>query len=220
MFNIWMINYSTWVSNWLLNSLVSYYKFDNDVLDAHWSNDWTLNWATYTASGKINGAYSYDWSNDYIDLNYAPSWANTTLWFWYKHTATWTDEYIISQYWDWTLSWRWGIQAKSDDTLFVFQNPWNVINITSSALTVWNWYYIQVKRTATDLWELFVNWTSQWADTWWLALSADNLELMKLTTAYAVWIIDELWCWDKVTSTDEDTELYASGSGFPYWSFT
>lgn len=207
-----------WWGGTLLTDLISYYKFDNDVLDAHWSNDWTDNW-TSDIAWIINRGRDFDWINDDINLNYAPSWANTTLWFWYKHTTTWTDEYIISQYWDWTLSWRWGIQTKTDNTLFVFQNPWNIINITSSALTVWNWYYIQVKRTATDLWELFVNWTSQWADTWWLALSADNLELMKLTTIYAVWIIDKLWCWDKVTSTDEDTELYNSWAWKSYDTF-
>lgn len=212
----------TWEANWLLNWLVSYYKADTNwsFPDAHWSNDWTINGATFTASGKINGWYSFDGVNDYIDLNYNLSSSNSTIWFWYHHNVTWDDTYLISQ---WSLnlwSWRWWIQILSDNTLRLFQNPWSVIEIFSSALTVWNWYYIEIKRTATDLWELLVNWVSQWTDTWWLSLPNENILLMRVSGFYRIWIIDELWIWEKATSNTEDLTLYNWWAWLSYDNFT
>ena len=32
---------SAWIHNWLLNNLIAYYEFENNVLDSQWSNDWT-----------------------------------------------------------------------------------------------------------------------------------------------------------------------------------
>lgn len=52
----------------LVNGQVSYWKFDGDATDEIGQNDGTNNGATYTSSGKINGAYSFDGSNDYINL--------------------------------------------------------------------------------------------------------------------------------------------------------
>jgi len=54
----------------LTDNLVSYYKCDTngsfpDALD---NNNGSLNGPTYTASGKINGAYELDGNNDYISF--------------------------------------------------------------------------------------------------------------------------------------------------------
>jgi len=54
----------------LTDSLVSYYKCDTDgsFPDSVGSNNGTISGATYTTSGKINGCYYYDGSNDSINL--------------------------------------------------------------------------------------------------------------------------------------------------------
>ena len=101
MFSPWIISYSAWwVSNWLLNNLVSYYKCDTNwsFPDAHWSNNWTINWATYTASWKINGWYSYA-TNDYVSMTDDASFKMTTSFTvsaWIKSTDTTNVQCIFS----------------------------------------------------------------------------------------------------------------------------
>src|SRR6056297_1422363 len=53
----------------LTPSLTSYYKLDGtsgDVIDSHGTNDGTNNGATRGETGKINDAFDFDGSNDYI----------------------------------------------------------------------------------------------------------------------------------------------------------
>ena len=69
--------YSSVVPNWLLNSLVSYYEFENNVVDSHWINNWTDFW-TSDVAWKILRGRSFDWINDFIDLwtqNYADAFS-------------------------------------------------------------------------------------------------------------------------------------------------
>jgi len=49
-------------------SLISYWRFEGDATDKLGTNDGTLQGPTFNSSGKFDGAYSYDGSNDYIDL--------------------------------------------------------------------------------------------------------------------------------------------------------
>src|SRR6056297_113242 len=51
------------------NGLVSYYTFDQSsgaAEDFISNNDGTINGATYTTSGKVNGAYDFDGNDDYV----------------------------------------------------------------------------------------------------------------------------------------------------------
>ena len=75
--------------NGLLNNLVSYYKMDTNgsFPDAHGTNNGTINWATYTASGKINWGYSFDGVNDWVDTNFAPDFLNPYTIAWYFKTS-------------------------------------------------------------------------------------------------------------------------------------
>ena len=52
----------------LLNGLISYWKFDGDATDSVGSNDGTVNGATITTNGKINSAYSFNGTSNYIRL--------------------------------------------------------------------------------------------------------------------------------------------------------
>lgn len=81
-------------------NLVSYYKCDDNGTfpDAHGSNNGTISGAAYTSSGKINGAYSFDGADDYINI--FPLWddiaTNTqgTVNMWLK-TSTDANAYLM-----------------------------------------------------------------------------------------------------------------------------
>src|SRR6056297_1560628 len=56
----------------LTPSLVSYYSLQEtsgDVIDSHGTNDGTNNGATRGVTGKINNAFDFDGTNDYVDTN-------------------------------------------------------------------------------------------------------------------------------------------------------
>ena len=55
-------------SNWLLNNLISYYEFENNVLDSEWSNNWTNFWTSDVAGIILRGRW-FDWVNDYITIS-------------------------------------------------------------------------------------------------------------------------------------------------------
>ena len=70
------------------NNLIAYYSFDGSAEDQIGSNDGTIYGATSTSSGLINGAYSFDGTNDYISTGTSSSRQITTgsisLWFYYS----------------------------------------------------------------------------------------------------------------------------------------
>src|SRR6056297_3581873 len=54
----------------LTPSLTSYYSLEEtsgDVIDSHGTNNGTNNGATRGVTGKINNAFDFDGSNDYVD---------------------------------------------------------------------------------------------------------------------------------------------------------
>lgn len=65
------------------------YTFDNGTTNDYTTNgnDGTINGATFVNTGYIDGAYSYDGSNDYVNTNYVLSEANGGVSFWYKGSA-------------------------------------------------------------------------------------------------------------------------------------
>ena len=73
----------------LLDGLVSYWKFDetsgSTAVDSHGSNDGTIGGATIDQTGKINKAYSFDGTNDYVNIGTIDHSGNVeTVSFWFK----------------------------------------------------------------------------------------------------------------------------------------
>lgn len=71
----------------------AYYKADTSgsFPDAHNGYDGTINGATYITNGKINGAYSFDGDNDYVDLNFGSGLdptQNRSINFWIKTSSS------------------------------------------------------------------------------------------------------------------------------------
>jgi len=98
MFVLLLILLSSLVSATNISSgITSYYKLDTsnttqpDELDTY---DGTVSGATYTASGEINGSYSFDGVNDVMTIPIQQTWwigGSRTINLWIKTTQTTTD---------------------------------------------------------------------------------------------------------------------------------
>ena len=69
---------------------VGYWDLNNNLLDSSTNgNDFTNNGATYTASGKLQGAYDFDGTNDYMSSSADLSTGSALSWgAWIKTTGT------------------------------------------------------------------------------------------------------------------------------------
>lgn len=68
--------------------MVSYWSLNNDSLDYWGNNNGTVSGATPNVAGKVGNAYSFDGTNDYINLSNMPAAINFTISVWIKPTGT------------------------------------------------------------------------------------------------------------------------------------
>jgi len=213
-------------SNWLLTNLISYYKADTNgsFPDEHWSNDWTINGATYTASWKINWGYDFDWVNDYIsfwtwDIGWG-SYLTVSIWF-NPDTLTWYDTLIT----DWTMSYRnFYIQASANDWTIKCQT-WNWITSWDSwflqyTLSTWSWQHIVYTRDWTAK-KLYINWILEDSYTGWFSGGVTtNEKTIGLSSNTMDWKMDEVWFWNIALNQTKITALYNSWPWLSYDNFT
>lgn len=234
MFKLWIIDYSvvTWPFNWhptLANNIIYYHKADTNwsYPDATWNNHtWTIDGATYTASGKINGAYDYDGTNDRITLadstDFDHSWGFTVS-CWVNFDTSWSWEFIIHR-WDANSQNLYHISKQSTDKIrFNIFISWVSTTIDSnSALSTWVWYHVVCRRNSSNLMEMFINWTKQTASatkSWttnptWTATY--NIWSSNIPALFFDWTIDETAEWQRGLTDSEVSDLYNSGSGLQY----
>lgn len=167
------ISFIDWVDaasgNGLLNDLVSYYKLDNNVNDAHGSNNGTLNWPTYTASGKNNWAYDFDWSNDRINCNFTITpQSSITYSARIKHDGKVSEfNSIVANYNSW-WSHGYDMHKWTDNKLRAYIGGFSSSTIVwSTVLSSWTWYHVALTYDHSS-WTmtLYVNGSSDWSDTW------------------------------------------------------
>ncbi len=219
--------------NWLLNGLVNYYKADTNwsFPDAHWSADWTIYWATYTASGKINWCYDFDGSNDYITH---PGPDLTNLWsfsFWIEPDNAWTWLLWLMANWE-DLRYRIALRANKLEALFwgldswIWWGNWDTMlvdvenNVYNHFVVTVNWATIKIYKN----WELAQTSTKadNFATSWTTSLiwcEPDSWDTGGLGNWFP-WILDEIWIWDEELTQDDVTTLYNSWSWLSYNSFT
>ena len=221
---LWPFNNHATLVNWL----ISYYKADTSwsFPDSHWSNNWVISWASYTASGKINWAYSFDWLNDYVDLldnvDLRLLW-NYSISFWIKSNNNSVIQRYINK--DDALDFSWGYaltlagwQIILTHNNWVDQNYWTWFNPP-----VWVWTYL----TLTFDWsnrKFYVNWIQSWWNIWtsWnMTWDTNKLYIWTFGASvpqgqYMDWLIDEIWIWDKALITSEITDLYNSWNWLSY----
>lgn len=222
----------------LTSSLISYYKCDSSTnfLDAHGSNDGTVNGATYTGSGLINGAYDYDGNSDYIDLvdDMLDSYNEGTLNMWFNPDSSSITQDAFAVGSAGSINPVVAMRVNTDNTLtYVFRNDgaggltildtsdaittgqFNMVTFTSNGSTI-KCYIDGVEKTLTA--SLGTN-TGQWFSD--LGVTHTHryhvgAAATPTITNYCDGVIDEIGLWSRALSQSEITSLYNGGSGFAY----
>lgn len=218
------------VDTGLLTGLVSYYSLDNDgyASDLVGVNQGTVNGATYTASGLIEGAYSFDGANDYVEIPTIDFRSHTTgtISCWVKPDNSGNEDMI----------WDYG-DANANNYLFLvyLQNSGDLIRIQSNAfspalstatsiLTEGSWNHVLVTQDGTGL-KIYVNnsLAASNSSTVWFAnvttpdiFSIGRYRHNNGSGWYFDGVIDEFGIWDRALTESERTALYNSGAGFAY----
>lgn len=217
----------------LLTGLISYWKFDTNNStqpDSHGSNDGTVTGATYTSSGKIGGAYSYNGTSDFIDCGNDSSLDLTgdySISGWFKgHNAS-SNEIIVSRYNNGTNR-GFALRFTSDEKVQLFHTVqgtdeggllYNECISSSSYTSDWH-HFIATFEVGVGS-KLYIDGSLVDSDsTRTDAISAytQNLFIGKQagTPLYYNDDFDECGIWSKVLSTNERTKLYNSGNGLTY----
>lgn len=144
--------------NPLNTDLVSYYPFDADASDKLNRNNGTVIGATFLSSGgKFGGAYSFDRTNDVINIGTDPSLSfisggndtQFTIGMWVKFTAENFDQILISKWevaggsFEWYLSYS-GLSS-NEFQIILYDSSDNLISadsIGAGPLNAGQWYFI------------------------------------------------------------------------------
>ena len=212
------------------DSIVSYWKADSNGTfpDAHGSNDGTITGATYTASGKINGAYDYDNSSDYVTIgSLAHVSTGISYSFWINLDAT-TDEMIM---WKGSTTVNEYVYVTGGYIWYAFgaaSGSNNTFKSTTTSLSTGTWYHIVIAGSGNGTagnYKIYVNGTEQTIN--FTTAGANRAFPAGSGTLYwggnvagsGSWVdgrIDEIGYWTKVLTQTEVTALYNSGNGLAY----
>ena len=215
------------------DGILSYWKLDVDSStqdDSVGTHDGTVTSATYTASGKISGAYDFDATNDKIDIpNHADFNFDTgdfSISVWFKTEVVNINQAIISKgngqagiaYPGWRLQ-------LSSTTLYFYASNGHADNnnyCLKTAMVADTWYHVVATRNSTGVY-MKVNGVSQNYANEGGASDVDNTHPLgigyKRTWEETAWfngIIDEVGIWNRSLTDAEIIELYNSGDGLQY----
>jgi len=217
----------------LIDNIVSYWKLDGDSTDSADSNDGTISGATYTTSGKINGCYSFDGSNDKItigtptNLDLSETDYSISVWF-YADTSS-ANRIIIGTD-DGGAHSGIVLRFSSSETVQFFQviqgsseGGFIYGSITSSVLAT-GWHHVVATKTSANGMILYIDGSSAGTDTSanakadigsytrdWMIGARDSTSPFYFDDK-----IDEVGIWTRALSSTEVTSLYNSGDGFQY----
>lgn len=214
--------------NWLLNSLVSYYKMDGNANDELWTYNWTPTFITWDSTNKIIWqSASLNWVTSKIDLPSLSIWSTFSINMWIRFSWTNTNKIFLFEpntaafqsafWWD---TWQ--------NRLEYYH--WNGASSTKIQLAAWTYNDNVIRMfTITKTWtnvQIFVNWSSVASNSSMHNISITSANssafwyIARLWIQHYWWQIDETWIWNKVLSTTEITALYNSWSWLAYNFFT
>lgn len=217
MFKLWIINYAVVAGAFggntsLQTNIQHYWKCDanGSFPDELGTNNGTLNWPTFSASGKISGDYDYDNTNDVTTIT-ALSWTKSVS-LWAKKDAT-------------GVNWRVMGDAAGTKYLFQFYNDGNnYSNLWTGTMSFaqtddTNYHHYVVTTDGTNA-RFYQDGTLKLTSAYtWNLWGFDQIGRYSTTNNAANvwnWHIDEIGCWTKTLSTQDITDLYNSGSWLSY----
>jgi len=214
----------------ILSDGTVYYTFDNTLNDEIGTNHLTNNGATYTASGHINGAYTYDGSNDYMrpttDTVFEDTAFTINLWGAYDQPDNF---FMDNSYYDGSTNYYgYYLQLRSTNTLeFLLYTGSTTTNFrartstTVSAGSSYRMYTFVYDGTTPKVYINAVEASYDIQTTGTMGYSTGNHpysigEFTRSATRFWDGEIDEYGHWDRALSQSEITSLYNSGTGLQY----
>ena len=202
--------------------LSAYYRFDTDgaIIDQVIGNNGTINGATYTASGKINGGYIFDGTNDKITIP-DDNWFNGDFTFamWvYPDTKT-NDDRIMTQGITGNLAYL-RYQTSFNGIRFALVGSDGAALLDAPNTYVLNaWQYLLVTRSGND-YELFINNVSVATHTVDIGTYNPTVDVTLGqrgdTTRLFNGTMDEVGVWSRALNESQIQDIYNNGSGIPY----
>lgn len=226
----WELKNTSTSKNIFEEDLISYYKLDETggttATDSVGSNDGTISGATYTSSGKIEGAYDFEVTeNDYIALpnDMLDSYSQGSISMWVKLESNGIDQALFTAS-STTDANKLMLFRISADNTFYWSSYSNTVT-GSSTLTTGTWYNIILTSNGSTskiylngVAETLTGTNSDWFDTWASDTMRYDIGVMYRalpdgSSGYFDGIIDEVGIWSRALTSAEVTELYNSGNG-------
>ena len=211
----------------LESGTVSYYKEDGNWSDATGVNDGTNSGSIYTSSGMINGAYSFDGTNDYVSTTLQITSVPVSLSVWIKTSASvfqiiYATGYAASGY-------NIGIRLYIDATGHIGFSGSGADDIrTTTAYNDGNWYHVVGTMDSSSLSKLYVDGSYYGSLSDNTPTDTNYLYIGAYPTGYGSTnrfngVIDEVAIFDYALSTSDVSYLYNSGipgsaQQYPYTS--
>ena len=224
-FGVRIDEWATWTAS-LNTDLVSYWKLNvgsSNQIDSVNSNDGTVDGATYTASGKIGGAYNFDGTNDRINISNDASFNSLSAYSisaWIYRDGT-SDDFIFSKLNDFTehnKNYEFGIESNKIFLLNGNGGGYNKV-LGTSTLSSSTWYFVVGVWDGTDI-KVYLDGSLDCSpiSSTVVSFGTTAIALGTRQTGYAFFDgkIDEVGFWDRALTSTEITQLYNGGTGITY----
>lgn len=223
----------------LKEGLVSVWELDETsgttAYDSHGSNDGTITGATINQTGKIDKAYSFDGSVDYVQINsnFFTDVSVFTISLWFNSSSTFTQEGSIFNKYGTTTSNYIGLHMlypspnKGKIRFYVRDGSNNYAQIiTPLTYDDDQWYHIVAIKDGNDLYLYIDNIYINTTNTSFSSFSFGTNHPLRLGVnsnytngAAHKGLIDQTAYWIKALNVSERSTLYNSGNGLAYSSW-
>jgi hypothetical protein len=212
--------WASWTAD-LNTDLVSYYKFSDDTKDSKGSNDLTNSGATYTASGKIGGAYSYI-TNDYMRSTSAnlDITGAVTLNMWVKFNSVAETQIIAGEFSTSSHYQSYGlILAGGKVNTRRYSSAPKDITLNTPSVDTWYMYTHVINSDGSS--EGYLNGVSKGTKTTEAKPTVTQFLLGKFDTNehYLNGLIDEVGIWERALTSTEVTQLWNGGDGINWTDY-
>ena len=219
-----LVVFSSFASAALSDDTLSYFKLDETsgtiAYDSTGSYNGTNSGATVGATGKINTAYDFDGSNDYIEIDdetaMRMSDGDYSFSFWFKSDSIATEQRIIWK--SYTTSGAVDYDIYLIGSKMRFRTAGNYFE-SDNTLSSSTWYHIVLTRNQSNGEKLmYINGnvqTNTGTDTGTTTTGNDNKKMQigryyfsSFAESYFDGKLDEVGIWSKVLNSTEVSELY------------